>query len=108
MFAKTKKMETKKNTMEVFQQEAPEVAAAFGGLIQAVSGMKALDSKVKQLIYIAMKASRGDVNAVRAHVPMAKKCGSYKRGGKRSYCTNNHRMWYSRSGKLPSYGFRSL
>jgi hypothetical protein len=35
----------KKNLMEVFQQEAPEVAQAFGGLIQSVSSMKALEPK---------------------------------------------------------------
>jgi Uncharacterized homolog of gamma-carboxymuconolactone decarboxylase subunit len=69
-------METKKNTMEVFQQEAPDVAKAFGGLIQAVSGMPTLEPKIKQLIYIAIKASYGDVNAVKAHVPMAKMNGA--------------------------------
>ena len=64
------------NPMEVFRQEAPEVAGAFNGLIQAIAASKGLDQKTKQLIYIAMKASMGDTIAVRAHVPMAKAAGA--------------------------------
>lgn len=66
------------NPMEVFQQEAPEVAEAFNGLIQALVASKGLDPKTKQLIYIAMKASMGDQMAVKAHVPMAKAAGATK------------------------------
>jgi AhpD family alkylhydroperoxidase len=69
-------MANKRNLMELFHDEAPEVALAFGGLIQAVSNMKALDSKTKQLIYIAIRASQGETTAVTAHVPMAKKAGA--------------------------------
>jgi alkylhydroperoxidase/carboxymuconolactone decarboxylase family protein YurZ len=71
-------METKKqkNLMEVFQEESPEVAQAFGGLIQSVSNMKALEPNVKQLIYIAIRASQGETTAVTAHVPMAKRAGA--------------------------------
>jgi AhpD family alkylhydroperoxidase len=69
-------MNTKKNLMEVFQDEAPEVARAFGGLIQAVSQMPALEPKVKQLIYIAIRASQGETTAVTSHVPMAKQAGA--------------------------------
>jgi alkylhydroperoxidase/carboxymuconolactone decarboxylase family protein YurZ len=42
--------------MELFQKEAPEVAAAFNNLIMALVASKGLDQKTKQLIYIAMKA----------------------------------------------------
>ena len=66
------------NPMEVFKKEAPEVAEAFNGLINALVGSKGLDQKTKQLIYIAMKASVGDQMAVRAHVPMAKAAGATK------------------------------
>lgn len=66
------------NPMEVFQREAPEVAAAFNGLIQSLVASKGLDQKTKQLIYIAMKASMGDGSAVTAHVPMAKAAGATK------------------------------
>ena len=45
------------NPMELFQKEAPEVAAAFNNLIQTLVASRGLDQKTKQLIYIAMKAS---------------------------------------------------
>jgi alkylhydroperoxidase/carboxymuconolactone decarboxylase family protein YurZ len=44
------------NPMELFQKEAPDVAAAFNNLIMALVASKGLDQKTKQLIYIAMKA----------------------------------------------------
>ena len=66
------------NPLEVFKKEAPEVAEAFNGLINALVASKGLDQKTKQLIYIAMKASMGDQMAVRAHVPMAKAAGATK------------------------------
>ena len=64
------------NPMELFQQEAPEVAAAFNNLIMALVASKGLDQKTKQLIYIAMKAGMGDDMAVKAHVPMTKAAGA--------------------------------
>ena len=64
--------------MEVFQKEAPDVAQAFNGLIQSLVARGGLDQKTKQLIYIAMKASTGDLVAVKAHVPMAKAAGASK------------------------------
>jgi len=66
-------MQEKKSSMENFQKEAPEVAAAFDGLIQALINTKWLDPKTKQLIYIGIKASTWDDKAVYFHVPMAKK-----------------------------------
>ena len=66
------------NPMDVFQREAPEVAAAFNGLIRSIVASKGIDEKTKQLIYIAMKASAGDEMAVKAHVPMAKAAGATK------------------------------
>jgi alkylhydroperoxidase/carboxymuconolactone decarboxylase family protein YurZ len=66
------------NPMEIFQNEAPEVAAAFNGLIRSIVASKGIDEKTKQLIYIAMKASMGDEMAVKAHVPMAKAAGATK------------------------------
>jgi alkylhydroperoxidase/carboxymuconolactone decarboxylase family protein YurZ len=64
------------NPMELFRQEAPEVAAAFNNLIMALVASKELDQKTKQLIYIAMKAGMGDDMAVKAHVPMAEAAGA--------------------------------
>jgi len=66
------------NPMDLFQKEAPEVAAAFNSLIVSLVDRKGLDAKTKQLIYIAMKAAMGDDMAVRAHVPMAKAAGATK------------------------------
>jgi alkylhydroperoxidase/carboxymuconolactone decarboxylase family protein YurZ len=60
----------------VFQNEAPEVAAAFDNLIKALSSTNGLDAKTRQLIYIGIKASQGDAGAVTAHVPMAKADGA--------------------------------
>jgi AhpD family alkylhydroperoxidase len=65
-----------KNPMEVFQNEAPEVAAAFNNLIEALSSTGGLDARTQQLIYIGMKASQGDAGAVIAHTPMAKQAGA--------------------------------
>jgi len=67
-----------KSPLEIFQAEAPDVAKAFDDLIKAIVASKGLDEKTKQLIYIAMKASNGDVSAVNAHIPMAKKLGATK------------------------------
>lgn len=64
--------------MEIFLTEAPEVAAAFNGLITSLVRSKGLDQKTRQLIYIAMKASMGDQMAVTAHIPMAKAAGATK------------------------------
>ena len=67
-----------KNPMELFQEEAQEVARAFSGLIQSLVERDGLDQKTKQLIYIAMKAATGDDIAVKYHVPMAKAAGATK------------------------------
>lgn len=64
------------NPLEVFQQEAPEVAGAFNGLIEALKNTTGLDAKTKQLVYIGIKASLGDTTAIYYHVPMAKKLGA--------------------------------
>lgn len=64
------------NPMEVFQTEAPEVAQAFNGLIEALKSTNGLDAKTKQLIYIGIKSAMGDTTAVYFHVPMAKKLGA--------------------------------
>ena len=64
------------NTLELFQKEAPEVAKAFNGLIEALKNTTGLDVKTKQLIYIGIKASTGDTTAVHFHVQMAKQLGA--------------------------------
>jgi alkylhydroperoxidase/carboxymuconolactone decarboxylase family protein YurZ len=64
------------NPIELFKKESPEVFEAFGGLIQSLISMKALDQKTKQLIYIGMKAVSNDTTAVKFHVLMAKQAGA--------------------------------
>jgi len=44
--------------------------------LEALSESKNLDGRTQQLIYIAMKAARGDKGAVTAHAGMAKKAGA--------------------------------
>ncbi|MBB3185935.1 carboxymuconolactone decarboxylase family protein [Microbacter margulisiae] len=64
------------NPLDVFQQEAPEVAKAFDGLIEALKETSGLDAKTKQLIYIGIKAAAGDTTAIYFHVQMAKNLGA--------------------------------
>ncbi len=65
-----------KSGFQLFQEESPEVAAAFNSLIEKLAKPSALDPKTKHLLYIAMKIVTGDQGAVIAHVPMAKKLGA--------------------------------
>lgn len=68
-----------RNPMDIFKQEAPDVAKAFDSLIDSLIHAKGLDAKTKQLIYIGMKAAEAQVEALKFHVPMAKKAVSKKR-----------------------------
>nr|WP_319488904.1 carboxymuconolactone decarboxylase family protein [uncultured Caproiciproducens sp.] len=67
---------TNQNPFAVLKEEAPDVAEAFDKLIGAISSSGGLDAKTRQLIYIGIKASQGDAEAVAAHVPMAKMAGA--------------------------------
>jgi alkylhydroperoxidase/carboxymuconolactone decarboxylase family protein YurZ len=60
----------------IFQQESPEVAAAFNKLIETIAKPSTLDGKTKQLLYIAMKIVTDDIGAALAHVSFAKKAGA--------------------------------
>ena len=64
------------NPLNIFQKEAPEVAKAFDGLIEALKNTTGLDPKTKQLVYIGIKASMGDAIAIHYHVQMAKNLGA--------------------------------
>jgi alkylhydroperoxidase/carboxymuconolactone decarboxylase family protein YurZ len=65
----------KKNSYQLFMEEAPDAANAFNGLIGSLQSC-GLDSKTMQLCYIAIKASQGNTTAVAAHIPMAKQAGA--------------------------------
>ena len=60
----------------IFQQESPDVAAAFNKLIETIAKPSALETKTKQLLYIAMKIVTDDVGAALMHVSFAKKAGA--------------------------------
>ncbi|SHO46688.1 carboxymuconolactone decarboxylase family protein [Anaerocolumna xylanovorans] len=64
------------NPFMVLKREAPEVSDAFGSLLSAISEKGSLDNKMRQLIFIGIKSSQGDISAVTAHVPMAKQAGA--------------------------------
>ncbi|GAB3424506.1 carboxymuconolactone decarboxylase family protein [Niabella aquatica] len=64
------------NPLEIFHKEAPEVAAAFDGLIEALKSSPGLDAKTKQLVYIGIKSAMGDSTAIYFHVQMAKELGA--------------------------------
>jgi len=65
-----------KSGYQIFQEESPEIAAAFNKLIETLSKPSALDGKTKNLLYIAMKIVTDDVGAALAHVSFAKKLGA--------------------------------
>ena len=65
-----------KSGYTIFQQESPDVAAAFNKLIETIAKPSALDTKTKQLLYIAMKIVTDDVGAALMHVSFAKKAGA--------------------------------
>jgi alkylhydroperoxidase/carboxymuconolactone decarboxylase family protein YurZ len=65
-----------KSGYQIFQEESPEVAAAFNKLIETIAKPSALDGKTKQLLYIAMKIVTDDLGAAIVHVPFAKKMGA--------------------------------
>jgi alkylhydroperoxidase/carboxymuconolactone decarboxylase family protein YurZ len=66
----------KKNSYQLFMEEAPEAVVAFNGLIGSLSRQNGLDNKTIQLIYIGIKAAQENADAVAAHVPMAKQAGA--------------------------------
>lgn len=69
-------MNVQRNTLEIFEKEAPEVAKAFDQLINTLKDTTGLDAKTKQLIYIGIKSALGDPNAIFYHVGMAKALGA--------------------------------
>lgn len=66
----------KQNSLQVFQEEAPDIQKAYAKVIDTILALKSLDHKTKQLIYIGMKVVTDDQNAVLYHVPLAKRAGA--------------------------------
>jgi alkylhydroperoxidase/carboxymuconolactone decarboxylase family protein YurZ len=65
-----------KSGYQIFQEQSPEVAAAFNNLVATLAKPSALDAKTKNLLYIAMKIVTSDEGAALAHVTIAKKLGA--------------------------------
>jgi alkylhydroperoxidase/carboxymuconolactone decarboxylase family protein YurZ len=65
-----------KSGYQIFQEESPEIAAAFNKLIETIAKPSVLDGKTKNLLYIAMKIVTDDVGAALIHVSFAKKLGT--------------------------------
>ncbi|MCL2125088.1 MAG: carboxymuconolactone decarboxylase family protein [Oscillospiraceae bacterium] len=65
-----------KHFIEVLREEAPAVSEAFFNLAGTIEKDGGLDAKTFQLIYLAIKATVGEVGAVSAHAGMAKKAGA--------------------------------
>ncbi len=66
------------NPMEVFQREAPEVAAAFNGLIQVARGLERDRSEDQATHLHRDEGLDGRRQRGTAHVPMAKAAGATK------------------------------
>ena len=65
-----------KSFFQVLEEEAPSVNGAFFGLAGALEKDGGLDAKTFQLVYLAIKASKGEVGSVSAHAGFAKKAGA--------------------------------
>jgi len=63
---------------QIMNDETPGVYKAFFDMVSALQGEGGLDEKTFQLVYIAIKATRGadGLGSVIAHTAMAKKAGA--------------------------------
>ena len=64
------------NAFQVFLQEAPQHAKAWGEVVQGLSGASALDEKTSALAYLAVLAALRLESGVPFHVMQAKKAGA--------------------------------
>jgi len=65
-----------KHFFEILTEETPGINKAFFDLVGALQKDGGLDAKTFQLVYIAIKATVGEIGAVAAHAGMAKKAGA--------------------------------
>lgn len=64
------------NFFEVWGKESPATMKAFMDFAGALQTNSGLDAKTFQLVYIALQASRGAVDSVKAHAGFAKAAGA--------------------------------
>ena len=62
-----------------FQQDAPEHAKAWAGMVQELAKANALDQKTTALVYLGILASLGLSSGVPFHVVLAKKAGASRK-----------------------------
>lgn len=61
---------------ELFMEEAPEVAKAYGGMVMQVAKSSALDQKTQELAYLAVLSALGMTGGLGFHVTSLKKLGA--------------------------------
>ena len=64
------------NFFEVWGKESPATMKAFMDFAGTLQNNSGLDAKTFQLVYIALQASRGAVDSVKAHAGFAKAAGA--------------------------------
>jgi alkylhydroperoxidase/carboxymuconolactone decarboxylase family protein YurZ len=64
------------NAFQLFMSEAPEFAQAWGGAIQALGKASALDSKTRELAYVAVLAALNRTSGIGYHVASLKALGA--------------------------------
>ncbi len=64
------------NAFQTFMQEAPQHAAAWGGMVQALDQASALDKKTEELAYLAVLAALRMESGIPFHVASARQAGA--------------------------------
>ena len=64
------------NAFKLFMSEAPESALAWGSAIQALAQASALDSKTRELAYVAVLAALNRTSGIPFHVASLKGQGA--------------------------------
>ena len=61
---------------ELFMNEEPELAKAYGGMVMQVAKSSALDQKTQELAYLAVLSALGMTGGLGFHVTSLKKLGA--------------------------------
>jgi alkylhydroperoxidase/carboxymuconolactone decarboxylase family protein YurZ len=64
------------NAFQTFLHEAPQHAAAWGGMVQGLAAANALDEKTSALAYLAVLAALRMESGIPFHVQAAQKAGA--------------------------------
>ena len=64
------------NAFQTFMKEAPQHAAAWGAMVQGLSGASALEKKTAALAYLAVLAALRLESGIPFHVQSAKQLGA--------------------------------